>query len=83
MRIQDLPVGIRRVMNSSGAATDSTFLGKLNSASTGALILTATDAATSLNFTSGTLATPNNMSVGVNVLMKIVGEVRRGCLIRP
>jgi len=45
------------VMNSAGSAVDANFLGKLNSASTGALILTATDAGTNLDFTAGTLAT--------------------------
>ena len=58
------------MVNASGAVnyslgmTDATFLSKINTASVGALGLTTADAATNFDFTSGTLATLGNMSIG-------------------
>ena len=49
-----------------GAATvlDAGFLSKINTASTGAFAITATDAATNFDFTSGPLAAFANMGIG-------------------
>ena len=62
--------GASVTVNAGGAValtpgiTDSTFLGRINTASTGALALTAADAATNLNFTAAPLSGLSNMAIG-------------------
>src|SRR5439155_2744207 len=52
------------VSYSAASVTDSTFLSKINTASSGALAITSTDAATNFNFTSGALTSYTNMGIG-------------------
>ncbi len=62
--------GASVVVNNGGAVsftpgvTNTTFLSRLNTNSTGALALTSTDSATALDFTTGTLATLPNLALG-------------------
>ena len=48
----------------TAGSSDSAFLARISTSSTGALALTALDASANLDFTSGTLASLANMSVG-------------------
>jgi autotransporter-associated beta strand protein len=57
-------VNVAGAINYTPGVTDATFLSKISTSSTGAIAITATNAATNFDFTTGTLGTLGNMSIG-------------------